>query len=118
MMVVVRSSTERVWDRGVRLGLENRETIELARRHCLHMEFVESGGRGMLEAETGLPVNMRQVRCPVALGAMAMNLRSVAGDFYREHCVGCDQRKPTGEVPNLASVLEEAAAAAAAARRR
>ena len=92
-------------DAYVRLGMENRETIELARRHCLKMKFVESGGRGMLEAETGLPINMRQVRCPVALGDMAMNLHWIAADFVRENCGGCEKRQSTGEVPNLATVV-------------
>jgi hypothetical protein len=104
-------------DEGVRLGMENLKTMELARRHCLKMEFVESGGRGMLEEATGLPINMRQVRCPVALGSMAMNLYWIASDFVRENCDGCDKRQSTGEVPNLATVVaaEDAEAGEAAA---
>jgi hypothetical protein len=99
-------------DEYVRLGMENRETIELARRHCLNMEFVESGGRGMLEEATGLPINMRQVRCPVALGNMGTNLHWIASDFVRENCGGCEKRDSTGEVPNLATVVAEEDAAA------
>ncbi len=109
------SSVERVWDDAVRMGLRNQETIELARRHCLNMQFVPSGGRGMAEAETGLPIDMRQIRCPVALGSMSSNLPWIAADFYRDHCVGCTQRRPTGEVPNLATAVEETDAATAAA---
>jgi len=56
------------------MGVRNREWVELARRHCLNMEFVPSGGRGMAEEATGLPIDMRQVRCPVALGGMASDL--------------------------------------------
>lgn len=107
-------STERVWDDAVRMGVRNREWVELARRHCLNMEFVASGGRGMAEEATGLPIDMRQVRCPVALGGMASNLPWVMTDFYRENCVGCAVRRPTGEVPNLATAVEEADAATAA----
>ena len=99
-------------DEAVRLGMENRETIEFARRHCLKMEFIQSGGQGYLEAATGLPVNMRQVRCPVAIGNMAMNLRWIASDFVRANCAGCQERKSTGEVPNLATVVAEEDAAA------
>ncbi len=106
---------DRLLDESIRLGLANRETIELARRHCLHMTFVESGGRGMAEEATGLPINMRTIECPQARGGgMAMNLEWVAVDFYKEHCVGCEHRRPTGEVPNLASAVEGSAAAAAA----
>jgi hypothetical protein len=101
------------WDDAIRRGHENQRTIELARRHCLNMKFVESGGRGMVEAETGLPVNMRQVRCPVAIGPMSANLSWIAGDFYQNHCIGCALRRPTGDVPNLATVAEERAACAA-----
>lgn len=107
----------------VRLGQANLQTVELARRHCLNMRFVESGGRGAVEAQTGLPVNRRQIKCPVAIGnGMAMNLDGLASDFYAEHCVGCGQRRPTGEVPNLATVIEkrqrDAAAAADEEQRR
>lgn len=101
------------FDDSYRLGLENQQTMELARRHCLKMEFVESGGRGMLEEATGLPINTRQVRCPVALGSMAMNLRWIASDFVRENCVGCTLRESTGEVPNLATVVADQDAEAA-----
>jgi hypothetical protein len=39
-----------------------------------------------------------------------MNLLGIAGAFYEDHCVGCSLRRPTGEVPNLATVMEERAA--------
>ncbi len=44
-----------------------------------------------------------------------MNLDWLASDFYDQHCVGCQRRRPTGEVPNLASVMQERKAHAAAA---
>lgn len=104
------SRSEGVFDDAIRIGRENRHTLELARRHCLNMEFVESGGRGMAEEATGLPINMRQVQCPVAFGSQSMNLFGIAGTFYNDHCVGCSMRRPTGEVPNLATIVEERAA--------
>jgi hypothetical protein len=94
-----------MWDEAVRMGRENQQIIEFARRHCLNMEFVQSGGRGMVEEQTGLPVDMRQIRCPVAFGGMASNLSLIIDDFYRDHCVGCVRHRPTGEVPNLATVI-------------
>lgn len=108
-----------MWNDAVQLGLQNREIVELARRHCLQMKFVlvPDGGRGMAEAATGLPIDMRQIQCPVAHGnGMASNLKWIAGEFYRNHCVGCDQRRPTGDVPNLATWVEDIDMAAAAAR--
>lgn len=115
---LVSESVERLWNDAVQLGKKNQETVELARRHCLSMEFVPSGGRGLVEAQTGLPIDMRQIRCPVAHGGMASNLWWIATEFFREHCVGCELRRPTGELPNLATMVEsrDAEAAAAAAR--
>ena len=81
--------------------------MELARRHCLAMKFVQCGGRGMAEAATGLPINARQIQCPVAIGAESSNLSLIVGGFYRAHCTGCDQRRPTGEVPNLAIAVTQ-----------
>jgi hypothetical protein len=74
------------------------------------MRFAESGGPGMAEEATGLPINMRQVRCPVAFGSQSMNLFGIASIFYEDHCIGCSLRRPTGEVLNLATVMEERAA--------
>lgn len=107
MIECMAASFDRTWDNAVQLGHENAKTLELARRHCLNMQFEESGGRGAAEAATGLPINMRQVRCPVAIGdGMAMNLAWIARDFYRQHCVGCTLRRPTGDVPNLATIID------------
>ena len=84
------------------LGRENARIMELAANHCRHMRFVESGGRGMLEEVSGLPLNSRRVECPVAIGNMSgMRLDHVTFEFYAEHCVGCDMRDPTGRLPNL-----------------
>ncbi len=53
--------TERMIDDTVAIGLRNREVIELARRHCLSMEFTEwaGTGRGIVEATSGLPIGSR-----------------------------------------------------------
>ncbi|GIF64140.1 hypothetical protein Ais01nite_21750 [Asanoa ishikariensis] len=84
------------------LGHENARVMELATNHCRHMRFVESGGRGMLEDVTGLPLNMRRVECPVAIGnTSGMRLDHLTFDFYAEHCGGCEMRSPTGRLPNL-----------------
>jgi len=54
--------------RHIELGHENVRIMELAANHCRHMRCVESGGRGMLEEMSGLPLNSRRVECPVAIG--------------------------------------------------
>ncbi|MEE4597467.1 hypothetical protein V2J94_37275 [Streptomyces sp. DSM 41524] len=109
------SDAERVFEDAVRTGRENAHTVEMARRHCLNMTFTEFGGRGWAEGTTGLPINMRQVGCLVAHGGASGNLAWIAGEFYAEHCVGCVHRRPTGDVPNLATMMEEQKEAAARA---
>ncbi|WP_419703211.1 hypothetical protein [Promicromonospora sp. NFX87] len=100
------------------MGRENAGIIELATNHCQNMRFVEFGGRGMLEEVTGLPINMRRVECPVAIGnTAAMRLEHIALGFYAEHCTGCAMRRPTGRLPTLVTLAhareEEAAVAEA-----
>jgi hypothetical protein len=94
-------------DQAMRHGMDNVEVMELARRHCLKMEFTLESGPSMVEQATGVPLSLRQVRCPVALGGMSSNFRWIATDFYRENCVGCDKRASTGEMPNLATVIAD-----------
>ena len=117
-------TVERLFGDAAALGRRNQETIELARRHCVHMEFREweLGGRGMAEAATGLPINTRRVHCAYAppAGGAAANLDWITSEFYKKNCLGCPHRRPTGELPNLATVVEgrEAEQDAAAIRER
>jgi hypothetical protein len=62
----VSSDTDPLFDDALVLGRRNAEIIELARRHCVHMEFRQSGGQGLLEEMSGLPINMRRVHCRYA----------------------------------------------------
>ena len=108
---------ELIYQDAVVLGRANAQVMELARRHCLNMVFTEASGRGRAELQSGLPINARQISCPVAVdNTWGSNLDVIAGDFYGRHCGGCQLRRPTGEVPNLASVMDARKAAAAAAR--
>src|SRR5438874_2125832 len=97
-------------DDTVAIGLRNKEVIELARRHCLNMELTEwaGTGRGMIEATTGLPIGSRRVRCPYESkpGGISGNLEWIASEFYADNCVGCPHRRPTGEVPNLGTLVD------------
>lgn len=104
------TNVDRVFDDFLAVGRRNLETMELARRHCTHMEFREweLGGRGMAEAATGLPINTRRVHCAYAppAGSAAMNLDWIASEFYKKNCRGCPHRRSTGELPNLATTIE------------
>lgn len=81
------SHFENAWDNALRLGHENRRTIELARRHCLNMEFVESSGRGMAEAETGLPSQRAPGPVPRGDWLVSANLMGIATHFYPRRLV-------------------------------
>ncbi|GIF00259.1 hypothetical protein Ari01nite_77230 [Paractinoplanes rishiriensis] len=96
-------------------GQQNARVMELAINHCQHIRFVESGGRGMIEEMTGLPLNRRRIECPVAIGNISgMWLEQVAFSFYTEHCGGCEMRRPTGRLPNLETEVSIRQAQAAA----
>lgn len=92
------------------LGRRNQEVIELVRRHCAHalVEKPTFGGRGMLEASTGLPLDMRTVRCPHAssTAGAGMQLEEIALAFWRANCRGCQYRE-VRDVPNLATLGEQ-----------
>lgn len=98
------------FDRMVAIGMRNQEMIELIRRHCGHA-FIEKpvfGGRGLLEAQTGLPLDMRTVRCQYAAhhAGAGMQLEPIALAFWRNNCRGCPHRKIV-DIPNLTTYGEK-----------
>ncbi len=92
----------------VKMGERNKKIIELARNWCAHLEVQQSGGVGLVEIETGLPIGMRSFRCPYAnaAGFAGMDLQTIALDFYDRNCAGCDQRQPV-RLPNLSALVGE-----------
>lgn len=97
------------WQRAIEIGRRNEEIIDLIRKHCARavVEKPAFGGRGMLEGSTGLPIDMRTVRCPFAAhpAGAGMQLELIAFEFWRANCRGCPHRQPVG-VPNLTTVGE------------
>jgi hypothetical protein len=98
--------------KAIRIGERNKEIIELAQNWCGHLEVRQSGGVGLVEIETRLPIGMRSFQCPYAsaAGLAGMNLEVVALDFYDRNCVGCKDRLPV-RFPNLSSLVGERDAA-------
>jgi hypothetical protein len=92
----------------VQLGLANRKIIELARNWCAHIEVEQTGGVGIVEHQTGLPIGSRAFVCKHATGTTigGMDLRYVAIHFYDNNCVGCPHRSPVG-FPNLTQIVSE-----------
>jgi hypothetical protein len=100
-------------------GRANQQIIDLAEAHCAHFRFelAPMGGRGMAEAMSGLPINMRMIHCdhapaPTTAGS---ELRSLAIEFYNANCRGCPFRQPR-DVPNLATYVAEIEAESARSR--
>ncbi len=110
---------DHVWDDALEIGVRNQQMITLAKNHCTRMEFFQNGGQGMAEEATGLPINAREVRCPIAHGHMiSSNLEATVPAFYRQHCVGCQEQSPTGLLPTLGVYVNAADDNAAAERKR
>jgi hypothetical protein len=83
------------------------------------MEFVQSSGQGIAEEATGLPINAREVRCPMARGHMiGSNLEMTVPVFYRQNCVGCAEQRPSGLLPTLAGYIAAVDENAVAERER
>jgi hypothetical protein len=95
-------------DRAYALGVKNREILTLLNRHCALARDEKTGGRGMAEAASGLPIDMRTIRCEYAKNpcGSANNLEWIVVDFYRANCVGCPHRQ-LRDLPNLATYVAE-----------
>jgi hypothetical protein len=110
---------DQVWDDALEIGVRNNQMITLAKNHCTRMEFVQNGGQGMAEEATGLPINAREVRCPIGHGHMiSSNLEATVPAFYRQHCIGCQEQSPTGLLPTLGVYVNAVDENAAAERKR
>ncbi len=96
------------FDRYLELGIANKEVIRLASNWCAHLDVHKTGGNGLLEESTGLPIGFRTFACKHATGGgiSSMNLRHVALNFYDRNCVGCPHRQPVG-LPNLSQLVGE-----------
>jgi len=98
--------------KAIHIGEKNKEIIELAKNWCAHLEVRQSGGIGIVEIQTGLPIGMRSFKCPhaSAAGLAGINLQVVALDFHDRNCVNCKFRQPV-RLPNLSSLVGERDAA-------
>lgn len=100
--------TSREIQRAIEIGEKNKEVIELARNWCAHLSFEITGGVGLVEQQTGLPIGGRGIRCPYARvgGFAGMDLQFVTLDFYDRNCHDCKDRRPV-RLPNLSKIVAE-----------
>ena len=96
--------------RYIALGQRNAEVIEFFQRFCGNIRIEVSGGIGMLEAATGLPIGHRAFRCAHASGNIVsgMMLEDLAVDFYEQHCRGCAFRVRSGLLGDTIATLADA----------
>jgi hypothetical protein len=97
----------------IEAGQSNLRATKLLGNWCFHAEFVRAPGRGLVEAETGLPIGHMGVQCKFSKkGSMqCWLLEDAAYDFYRNNCKDCAERVPVG-IPNIMNFVgprEEAA---------
>ena len=86
----------------VEAGQRNLRTTKLLSNWCFHAEVARSPGRGMIEAETGLPIGHMGVQCKFSKknSMHCWLLEDAAYDFYQNNCKGCKERFPVG-IPNI-----------------
>ncbi|TWB43568.1 hypothetical protein FBZ98_1224 [Rhizobium sp. ERR 922] len=90
------------YNKAVDAGRRNLKATKLLSNWCLHAEFARMGGRGMIEATTGLPIGHMGVRCKFskANSMFTWLLEDAAYGFYLANCKGCDKRVAVG-LPNI-----------------
>ncbi len=92
---------EENYQSAIEAGQRNLRATKLLTNWCFHAELTRSG-RGMIEAETGLPIGHMGVQCKFSKknSMMCWLLEDGAYDFYQNNCRDCKERVPVG-VPNI-----------------
>lgn len=105
--------------RAVQIGEANAEIIRLAKNWCGHLQVGKSGGTGLVEIETGLPIGMRSFKCvhASAAGWAEMDLAHIVLDFYDRNCADCTNRIPVA-LPNISELVAKRDNTTAAAARQ
>ncbi len=91
----------------IEAGQRNLQVTKLLSNWCFHAELVRSPGRGMIEAETNLPIGHMGVQCKFSKkhSMFCWLLEDAAYDFYQSNCKGCEERVPVG-FPNIMDFVD------------
>lgn len=97
----------------VETGQRNLRAAKLVSNWCFHAEINRSGRRGLIEAQTGLPIGHMGLQCKHSKknSMHAWLLEDAAYDFYLNNCKNCIERTAVG-IPNMMEFIaprEEAA---------
>ncbi len=101
-----RNQFEDTYKRAIEAGQSNLRATKLLSNWCFYAEFARSRGRGMIEAETGLPIGYMGVQCKFSKknSMHCWLLEDAAYDFYQNNCKNCDERVSVG-FPNIMSFV-------------
>jgi len=90
------------YKKALEAGERNLRATKLLSNWCFHAELVRSPGRGMIEAETGLPIGHMGVQCKFSTknSMLCWLLEDAAYDFYQNNCKACAERVPV-KIPNI-----------------
>ncbi|MEL2356739.1 hypothetical protein AAER84_03115 [Klebsiella pneumoniae] len=90
------------FEEAIEAGQRNLRAVHLLSNWCSHSEFIRSEGRGMIEAETGLPIGHMGVQCKFVKQSSMLSwlLEDSVYSFYKQNCKHCNQRVPVG-FPNI-----------------
>ena len=81
-------------------GQKNQRTAQRIRNWCRNARIARSGGIGMVEQMTGVPIGHMGIECDHApeSGMHCWDLEDAAINFYLANCEHCDKRSPgTGQ---------------------
>lgn len=92
----------------VAAGKRNAEVMVLMRNWCAYARARRTGGVGMIEQMTGLPISHFSMECDHAPagGMAAFDFGESVLDFYDRNCATCAIRKPVN-LPNLSKLVNE-----------
>nr|VFK16918.1 MAG: hypothetical protein BECKLFY1418C_GA0070996_102713 [Candidatus Kentron sp. LFY] len=93
---------ENDYKNAIEAGQRNLRATKLLNNWCFHAEFVRSPGRGMIEAETGLPIGHMGVQCKFSKknSMQSWLLEDAVYNFYLSNCKDCEERVPV-RTPNI-----------------
>lgn len=87
-------------------GKKNLRALTLLKNWCLHASLVRSGGRGLIEAQTDLPIGHMGVDCKLSQKNTSMHwlLEDSVYEFYQNNCKCCKERVPVS-LPNILEIV-------------
>lgn len=93
--------------RAFEAGQRNANTLKLLKNWCEYAEVSRSGGVGMVEAQTGLPIGHMGMQCKYSKHSSmhCWLLEDSVFSFYKKCCRDCDKRVPVS-IPNILEFVE------------